>query len=56
MTTAQLQEAKRKLDNMKLWLITQKQTENYDDKARAVLKYEKLLERAVNVFQKRAAI
>lgn len=56
MTTAQLQEAKRKLDNMKLWLITQKQTENYDDKARAVLKYEKLLERAVNVFKKRAAI
>ena len=52
MTILQILEARRRLRNMISWLIKQTGADNFDDKARAVDNYRRLLERAENNFYK----
>ena len=52
MTILQILEARRRLRNMISWLIKQTGADNFDDKARAVDNYRRLLERAEKNFYK----
>lgn len=46
MTASQIQEARLRLRNMYFWLINEAGSNNFEEKARAVENYYKLLQRA----------